>query len=150
MCLFLYVQNMCHLVLQSTLNVPSFSRIIKEATWLIMMPRGLSQSYQHFVLLENLFKQNIFVLFDCNQHRVARFSLRLPWRPIISLRYAHFSGKKRTSLYISREKGVHYYIQTRHNDLFFGITKKKTCLSNWALGQFGHSELSARICLKDH
>ena len=28
------------------------------------------------------------------------------------------SGKKRTSLYISREKGVHYYIQTRHNDLF--------------------------------
>ena len=29
-----------------------------------------------------------------------------------------FSGKKRTSLYISREKGDHYYIQTRHNDLF--------------------------------
>ena len=29
--------------------------------------------------------------------------------------YARFSGKKRTSLYISREKG---YIQTRHNDLF--------------------------------
>ena len=25
---------------------------------------------------------------------------------------------KRTSLYISREKGVLYYIQTRHNDLF--------------------------------
>ena len=33
--------------------------------------------------------------------------------------YARFSGKKRTSLYISREKGDHYYIQTRHNDLFF-------------------------------
>ena len=32
--------------------------------------------------------------------------------------YGHFSGKKRTSLYISWEKGVHYYIQTRHNDLF--------------------------------
>ena len=32
--------------------------------------------------------------------------------------YARFSGKKRTSLYISREKGDHYYIQTRHNDLF--------------------------------
>ena len=32
--------------------------------------------------------------------------------------YARFSGKKRTSLYISREKGVHYYIQTRHNDIF--------------------------------
>ena len=32
--------------------------------------------------------------------------------------YAPFSGKKRTSIYISREKGDHYYIQTRHNDLF--------------------------------
>ena len=32
--------------------------------------------------------------------------------------YVHFSGKKRTSLYISREKGDHYYIQTRLNDLF--------------------------------
>ena len=32
--------------------------------------------------------------------------------------YARFSGRKRTSLYISREKGVHYYFQTRHNDLF--------------------------------
>ena len=32
--------------------------------------------------------------------------------------YARFSGKKRTSLYISWEKGDHYYIQTRHNDLF--------------------------------
>ena len=32
--------------------------------------------------------------------------------------YAGFSGKKRTSLYISREKGDHYYIQTRHNDLY--------------------------------
>ena len=32
--------------------------------------------------------------------------------------YARFSGKKRTSLYISREKGDHYYIQTRHKDLF--------------------------------
>ena len=32
--------------------------------------------------------------------------------------YARFLGKKRTSLYISREKGDYYYIQTRHNDLF--------------------------------
>ena len=32
--------------------------------------------------------------------------------------YARFSGKKRTSLYSSREKGGHYYIQTRQNDLF--------------------------------
>jgi len=33
--------------------------------------------------------------------------------------YARFSSKTRTSMYISREKGDHYYIQTRHNDLFF-------------------------------
>ena len=33
--------------------------------------------------------------------------------------YARFSGKKRTSLYIPREKGEHYYIPTQHNDLFF-------------------------------
>ena len=32
--------------------------------------------------------------------------------------YARFSGKHSTSMYISREKGDHYYIQTRHNDLF--------------------------------
>ena len=32
--------------------------------------------------------------------------------------YARFSGKKRTSMYISREKGDHYYMQTRRNDLF--------------------------------
>ena len=32
--------------------------------------------------------------------------------------YARFSGKKRTSMYISREKGDRYYIQRRHNDLF--------------------------------
>ena len=35
---------------------------------------------------------------------------------------ARFSGKKRTSMYISREKGDRYYIQRRHNDLFFLIT----------------------------
>ena len=32
--------------------------------------------------------------------------------------YARSSGKKRTSLYISQERGDHYYIQTRQNDLF--------------------------------
>ena len=32
--------------------------------------------------------------------------------------YARFSGKKRTSTYISLEKGDHYLIQTRHNNLF--------------------------------
>ena len=32
--------------------------------------------------------------------------------------YAGFSGTKRTSMYISREKGDHYYIQARPNDLF--------------------------------
>ena len=31
-------------------------------------------------------------------------------------------GQKRTSLFISQEKGDHYYIQTQHNDLFFPIT----------------------------
>ena len=36
--------------------------------------------------------------------------------------YVRFSGKKRTSLGIFREKGDHSYIQTRHNDLFFPIT----------------------------
>ena len=30
-----------------------------------------------------------------------------------------FLGKKRTSLYIFREKGDRYYIQTRYNDIFF-------------------------------
>ena len=32
--------------------------------------------------------------------------------------HMRFSGKKRISLYISREKGNHYFIQTRHNDFF--------------------------------
>ena len=31
---------------------------------------------------------------------------------------ARFSGQKRTSMYVSGEKDNHYYIQTRHNDLF--------------------------------
>ena len=31
---------------------------------------------------------------------------------------ARFLGKTRTSPYIFREQGDHYYIQTRHNDLF--------------------------------
>ena len=34
---------------------------------------------------------------------------------------ARLSGKKRTSMYISREKGNRYYIQRRHNDLFFSL-----------------------------
>ena len=38
--------------------------------------------------------------------------------PSLSI-YARFSGKRRTSLCISREKGDDYYGQTRHNDLFF-------------------------------
>ena len=32
--------------------------------------------------------------------------------------YARSLGKKGTSEYISQEKDDHYYIQTRHNDLF--------------------------------
>ena len=39
-------------------------------------------------------------------------------RSVLAIVNARFSGKKRTSLCISREKGDHYYIQTRHNDLF--------------------------------
>ena len=35
--------------------------------------------------------------------------------------YSRFSSKTRTSMYISREKGDHDYIQTRHNDLFFVV-----------------------------
>ena len=36
--------------------------------------------------------------------------------------YASFLGKKRTSLYISREKGDPYYIQHgAHNDLIFPL-----------------------------
>ena len=35
--------------------------------------------------------------------------------------YALFSGKKITLMYISRHKGDRYYIQTRHNDLFFPL-----------------------------
>ena len=48
--------------------------------------------------------------------------------------YVNFLGKKRTSVYISREKGDHYYIQTRHNDffgyynLFLGKLKEKFAL----------------------
>ena len=37
--------------------------------------------------------------------------------------YACFLGKKRTSLYISWEKGNHNYIQTQHNNLFLGKLK---------------------------
>ena len=31
------------------------------------------------------------------------------------------SGKKRTSMYVSPEKGDHFDIQTGHNDLFFPL-----------------------------
>ena len=44
----------------------------------------------------------------------------MPWGHSLSI-YARFSGQKRTSLFVSREKGDHYYIQTRHNDLFFPL-----------------------------
>ena len=48
--------------------------------------------------------------------------------------YARFSGEKRTSLYISREEGDHYYIQTRHNDPFCPLQSneklpKKACVN---------------------
>ena len=36
--------------------------------------------------------------------------------------FAHFLGEKKTSRYISQEKGNHYYIQTQQNYLVFLIT----------------------------
>ena len=75
--------------------------------------------------------------------------------------YVNFLGKKRTSVYISREKGDHYYIQTRHNDffgyynLFLGKLKEKFALKarinregvyQIMLMSHGHP----RICLKSH
>ena len=69
--------------------------------------------------------------------------------------YVNFLGKKRTSVYISREKGDHYYIQTRHND-FFGyynlfLGKLKARINREGVYQImlmshGHP----RICLKSH
>ena len=46
----------------------------------------------------------------------------------------HFSSKNRTSLYISREKGDDYYIQTRHNDLFsyYNLFLGKLKEKNWS------------------
>ena len=35
--------------------------------------------------------------------------------------YTGFLGKMRTSMIVYRQKGDHYYIQTRHNDLFFPL-----------------------------
>ena len=50
--------------------------------------------------------------------------------------YVRFSGKKRTSMYISRENGDHYYIQTRHITIFSGKTQRKivakSVLKYWA------------------
>ena len=73
----------------------------------------------------------------------------------------NFLGKKRTSVYISREKGDHHYIQTWHNDffgyynLFLGKLKEKLALKarinregvyQIMLMSHGHP----RICLKSH
>ena len=44
----------------------------------------------------------------------------MPWEHSLRI-YARVLGKKRTLLNISREKRDHYYIQTRHNDLFFRL-----------------------------
>ena len=47
---------------------------------------------------------------------------------------ARFSSKNRTSLYIFQEKGDHYYIQTRHNDLFshYNLFLGKRKEKNWS------------------
>ena len=39
-------------------------------------------------------------------------------RSYLLIIYARFSGKKRTLMCISWQKGNHYYIQTRHNNFF--------------------------------
>ena len=63
--------------------------------------------------------------------------------------YALFSGKKRISTCISREKGDRHYIQTRHNDrfshynLFLGKLKEK-------LAQKAHVNTDASILDRPH
>ena len=63
--------------------------------------------------------------------------------------YARFSGKKRISTYISREKGDRHYIQTRHNDLFshnnlfLGKLKEK-------LARIAHVNTDASILDRPH
>ena len=60
--------------------------------------------------------------------------------------YARFSGKMITSKYISREKKDHYYIQTRHNDLFshynlfLGKIGPKSASKYWAsISNYAHA-----------
>ena len=56
----------------------------------------------------------------------------MPREHLLSV-YGRFSGKKRTSLCISREKGDHYYITSKHGttiffshyNLFLGKHKEK-------------------------
>ena len=64
---------------------------------------------------------NAIVLFTDTAARLNLLDLRssmvCPGGHSLSI-YARFLGEKRTSLYISREKGDHYYFQKRHNDLF--------------------------------
>ena len=45
----------------------------------------------------------------------------MPTGHLLSI-YECFLGKRRSSLYISPEKGDRYYILTRHNAFFFPIT----------------------------
>ena len=74
--------------------------------------------------------QEMVLMFSSNPHiciqidlftdMVARFKeyYGMPRGHSLSI-YTRFSGKKRTAMHISREKGDHYYIWTQHNDLFF-------------------------------
>ena len=74
--------------------------------------------------------QEMVLMFSSNPHiciqidlftdMVARFKeyYGMPMGHSLSI-YTRFSGKKRTAMHISQEKGDHYYIWTQHNDLFF-------------------------------
>ena len=42
----------------------------------------------------------------------------MPMGHSLSIISARLLGKKKTSLYISWDKGDHYYIQTQHNNVF--------------------------------
>ena len=74
----------------------------------------MNSSNPHICIQIDLYTEAILNLLDL------RSIMGCPGGHSLSI-YAYFSGKKRTSMYISREEGDHYYIQTRHNNLFFPL-----------------------------
>ena len=57
---------------------------------------------------------------NCHRYYKVRWLLQIATVHVQALaQYLRaLSGKKRTSMHIFRQKGDHYYIQTRHNDIF--------------------------------